>query len=124
MKYLKQFAIILAFTFIGETIHFLFPLPIPASIYGLVFLFFCLYTGYLKTSEIRESASFLLDIMPVLFIPAAAGLLQIWDILAPIWLPFITITMIATCIVLAVSGKVVQTARKITHNKAALQTDT
>ena len=117
MKYLKQFAIILAFTFIGETIHFLFPLPIPASIYGLVFLFFCLYTGYLKTSEIRESASFLLDIMPVLFIPAATGLLQIW-------LPFITITMIATCIVLAVSGKVVQTARKITHNKAALQTDT
>ena len=35
MKLIKQFIYIIAFTFIGELLHFLIPLPIPASIYGI-----------------------------------------------------------------------------------------
>ena len=42
MKYLSQFMIILGFTLIGETLHRLVPLPIPASVYGLVLLFLAL----------------------------------------------------------------------------------
>ena len=37
-KYLFQFARILAFCFLGEFCHAVLPLPIPASIYGLVLL--------------------------------------------------------------------------------------
>ena len=39
MKFISQFIIIIAFTFIGELLHFFIPLPIPASIYGIVLLF-------------------------------------------------------------------------------------
>ena len=42
MKYLKQVSILFAFTFISEILNRIIPLPIPASIYGLVFLFLCL----------------------------------------------------------------------------------
>ena len=39
MKYLKQFLIILAISMIGEILKYLLPLPVPASIYGmLIFL--------------------------------------------------------------------------------------
>ena len=38
MKLLEQFGIILTLTFIVETIKELIPLPIPASIYGLILM--------------------------------------------------------------------------------------
>ena len=39
MKYIRQFVIILFISFIGEALKYVLPLPIPASIYGLVLMF-------------------------------------------------------------------------------------
>ena len=39
MKYIRQFGIILLITFIGEIMHELIPIPVPAGIYGIVLLF-------------------------------------------------------------------------------------
>ena len=36
MKYLKQLVIILLFSFLGELLQELLPLPVPAAIYGLL----------------------------------------------------------------------------------------
>ena len=47
MKYLKQFLIILSISLVGELLKYLLPLPIPASIYGMVILFVALLTGCL-----------------------------------------------------------------------------
>ena len=55
MRYVKQFGIILLISFLGEVLHALLPLPVPASIYGIVLLFLCLQTGLLKVSAIRET---------------------------------------------------------------------
>ena len=71
MKFLIQFLIIIAFSFAGELLHFLLPLSIPASIYGIILLFLALETKLIKVKHIRETSSFLIAIMPVMFIPAA-----------------------------------------------------
>ena len=42
MRFIKQLLIILGVTFAGEALHFLLPLPVPASIYGLVLMLLCL----------------------------------------------------------------------------------
>lgn len=47
-KYLFQFARILAFCFLGEFCHAVLPLPIPASIYGLVLLLAALLLGLVQ----------------------------------------------------------------------------
>ena len=39
MKYLLQFGIIMAVSFAGELLHDFLPLPVPASIYGILILF-------------------------------------------------------------------------------------
>ncbi len=39
MKYIRQLGIILLVSFLGELLHYLLPLPVPASIYGIVLLF-------------------------------------------------------------------------------------
>lgn len=108
MKYLRQFLWILLFSFLGEALKALLPLPVPASIYGLVLLFVALELGILKLSAIRETGKFLIEIMPVLFIPAGAGLIDSWDALRPMCIPVIVIMIVSTVVVMVISGRVTQ----------------
>lgn len=78
MKLLYQFGVILAVTFVGELLYALLPLPIPASIYGLIVMLICLGTKVVKLSQVKIAADFLIDIMPPMFIPAAVGLIVVW----------------------------------------------
>lgn len=108
MKILHQFCIILFLSFLGEILHTLIPLPVPASVYGLVLLFAALCAGVLKLEQVKEAAGFLIEIMPVMFIPAAAGLLDAWPFLQSVWIPVMLITLITTIMVMAVTGRVTQ----------------
>ena len=117
MKYLRQFGIILFVTFLGELLHALLPIPVPASVYGLVLMLSALCTGILKTDQVKETANFLIEIMPVMFIPAAAGLLDSWPLLRSIWMPVAAITLLTTVIVMAVTGLVSQFLLRKGHGK-------
>lgn len=108
MKLLYQFAIILFVSFLGEILYLVIPLPIPASVYGLILMLAALCTGIIKLKQVKEAANFLIEIMPVMFIPAAAGLLDSWSALKPIWIPVILITLITTVVVIAVTGQATQ----------------
>ena len=108
MKFLRQFMIILLLSFLGEVLKMFIPLPIPASVYGLVLMLVCLMTGVLKTSQVKNAAFFLIEIMPVMFIPAAAGLIDSWGVLRPLIVPIMIITVVITVFVMAVTGRVAQ----------------
>lgn len=108
MKYLKQFMIILSISLIGEMLHAMLPLPIPASIYGIILLFVLLVSGRLSLDQVKETGKFLVEIMPVMFIPAAVGLMESWDVIRPSWLTYILVTMISTILVMGISGVVTQ----------------
>ena len=94
MKYVRQFWIILLISAIGEGLHVLIPLPVPASVYGLVIMLIALGTHILKLEQVKEAAEFLIEIMPVMFIPAGVGLLTAWGALKPVCVPIILITVI------------------------------
>lgn len=108
MKFPRQFMIILLLSFLGEVLKMFIPLPIPASVYGLVLMLVCLMTGVLKTSQVKDAAFFLIEIMPVMFIPAAAGLIDSWKVLQPLLLPILVITVVITVFVMVITGKVAQ----------------
>lgn len=108
MNYLRQFGIILILSFLGELCHYLIPLPIPASIYGLVLMLAVLQAGILNVKSVRDAAKFLIEIMPVMFIPAAVGLMDAWPVLKPVCIPFLLIMLISTIIVMACTGWSVQ----------------
>lgn len=108
MKYVIQFLIIAAFAFVGELLHRFIPLPIPASIYGIVLLFIALELKWVKVSDIREVSSFLIAVMPIMFIPAAAGLMESWGaVKSSVW-EYTLITIVSTFVVMGVSGAVTQ----------------
>ena len=108
MRYLRQFVTILSASFTGEIIHRLLDIPVPGSVFGLLLLFICLQKNIIRIEDIKETASFLLEIMPIFFIPAAVGLMQVWDALLPVWLPFVIITVLGTFTVIVAAGKITQ----------------
>ena len=79
MKYIYQFAIILLVSALGELLKYFIPLPIPASIYGLVLMLIALMTGIIKLEKIEATADFLLEIMTIVFIPGGVGLITAWE---------------------------------------------
>lgn len=108
MKYIRQFGIILIISFLGEIMHTLLPVPVPASIYGIVIMLLCLKTKILSLDSVKETGKFLIEIMPIMFIPAAVGLITVWDVIRPKCVPYIIITIVSTIIVMVVSGCVTQ----------------
>ncbi len=113
MKYLRQFLIILAVSLIGEILKAVLPLPIPASIYGMVLMFILLLTGVIKLGQVRETGRFLIEIMPVMFIPAGVGLMSSWNVLQPVLLPVSVITVITIFTVMGATGLISQTIIKM-----------
>lgn len=106
MKYMKQLGIIFAVTCVGEILKYLIPFPVPASIYGLVIMLVLLVTRKVKLEQVQDVADFLIEIMPMMFIPAAVGLLVSWEQLKSMLVPVVVITIVSTVVVMGVTGKV------------------
>ena len=98
----------MVFAFIGEVLHHFIPLPIPASIYGIIFLFLALECKVLKVKDIKETSSFLIAIMPIMFLPPAVGIVESWGLIRGAWLPYVVVIGVSTVVVMAVSGRVTQ----------------
>ena len=106
MKYVKEFGIILIVSLVGELLNYFLPLPVPASIYGLVLMFLCLMLGVIKLSDVHDTACFLIEIMPIMFIPPAVGLMASWDVIQANLVAYLIIAAVTTIVVMAVSGLV------------------
>ena len=108
MKYLYQFVIIVGFTFLGETLNRLIPLPIPAAVYGLVLLFLALQLRIVKLEHIKTAGDWLVGIMGILFVAPTVNILGCWDKIAPYLLPISVIVVVSTVVVFGVAGIVTQ----------------
>lgn len=108
MGALMEFAIILGVTLVAELLHAVLPLPVPASIYGMVLMLALLMTGAIKLDQVKRTGSFLLEIMPVMFIPAAVGLLEIITDMKGALLPIAGVIVLTTIIVMGVTGRTAQ----------------
>ena len=108
MKWMFQFAIILFITFLGEVMHSLIPWTIPAGIYGMVLLIVCLCLRLIKSEPVEGAADFLVEIMPLCFIPAGVGLMEKWSEFQRLLLPLLIAVFVITILVFVVTGRVAQ----------------
>lgn len=124
MRLLNQFAVIVIITFLGELCKQVLPFPVPASIYGLVIMLFCLCTGIVKLKQVKlkqvkVAANFLIDIMPPMFIPTAVGIIVVWDQLKSSLVPIAVITVVSTVVVMVATGWVSQILIRTSKKKGA-----
>lgn len=115
MKYIKQFTLIAFLTFLGEMLNLLLPLPVPASIYGMVLLFLALQTGILKLSQVEETADLLLGVMPVFFISPTVSLMSSIGVIRDSLAGVLVTCFVSTVVVMVVTGLVSQAV--IRHTK-------
>lgn len=106
MKYLFQMLWILLFSFLGEVLHALLPVPIPASIYGMVLLFLALTLKLVKLEQVCETGHFLVAIMGVMFVSPAVGLLKCWNVVRENLLSVAVIIAVSLVLTFFVSGLV------------------
>lgn len=117
MKYIIQIGIITGISFIAELLHAVLPFPVPASVYGLLLLLLLLLTGILKEEHIRETADFMISIMPLFFVPPSVALMTSFDIMQGSILKLLAMCMVSTVVVMVVTGSVAQYIVRIGKRK-------
>ena len=118
MKFIKQLLIILSISFVAEVMEYFIPLPVAASIYGLVLMLIGLVTGLIPLKEVEDAADFLVEIMPIMFIPATVGIMTSIDALKQILVPLCVISIVSTVLVFGVTGRVTQGIIRRDHKNA------
>ena len=128
MKYIIQIGIISGISFVAEILHELLPLPVPASVYGLLLLLFLLLTGILKEEHIRDTADFMLSIMPLFFVPASVALITSYESIKGNILKLVVMCLVSTIVVMVVTGGVsqliVRAGKKSEKQAVVLKQDT
>ena len=71
-------------------------------------IFTALITGVVKYTDVKDAGSFLIEIMPVMFIPAGVGLVNSWVNLKPILIPVSIITVVTIITVMLSTGWISQ----------------
>lgn len=108
MKYAKEIAIIFCATLAGEVLNMVLPLPIPAGVYGLFILLAGLCTKVIKIEDVDATGNFLLDTMPMMFIPVSVSLMENFDSMKAVLVPLLVIIIVSTVFTMAVTGKITE----------------
>ncbi len=117
MKYIVQIGIITGISFIAELLHALLPFPVPASVYGLLLLLILLLTGIIKEEHIRETADFMISIMPLFFVPPSVALMTSFEIMQGSIVKLLVMCMVSTVAVMVVTGSIAQGIVRIGKRK-------
>ena len=84
------------------------PLPVPASVYGLVLLLLALNFRLIKLEDVKEVGTYLTGIFPLLFVPAAAGVMELWAEMGEMLLPILIAIIPVTVLVMVSAGTTTQ----------------
>ena len=88
MKILKQLALIIAFTLLGNLLSYLISLTgfgFPGSLIGMILLFIFLLTGLVKVDSIGQVGQFFIENMGIFFVPATIAILKQLQLVSEIW---------------------------------------
>ncbi len=108
MNYIFQLAIIFGISFIGEVLNALLPLPVPASVYGLVILFTLLCTKVIKLEQVETVSEYMMAVMPLFFIEPTVGIMKSFDLIRGNVLSLFVASFLSFMAVMAVTGLVSQ----------------
>ena len=86
---------------------------------GLILMLVALCTRIIPVDRVLAPGRFLIELMPVMFVPAAAGLIDSWPTLRPMLLPLTVIMVVSTFVVMAAAGHATQAVLRRKPRKEA-----
>lgn len=108
MKYAYQVMIIGGISFAGELLNRFLPLPVPASVYGMLLLLLCLCMRWIRLEQIQETADFLLAAMPLVFVGPGVALMESFGVMKDSILGIVVISLVSTVVVMVICGWIAQ----------------
>ncbi|MBR3601535.1 MAG: CidA/LrgA family protein [Lachnospiraceae bacterium] len=115
MNYIFQLAIIFGVSFAGELLNAILPLPVPASVYGLVIMFLLLCTKIVKLEQVENVAELLMSIMPLFFIEPTVGIMNSYGLVKGKIIPLFIACFLSFVVVMIVTGLISQAIIRIQH---------
>ena len=104
MKHLGQIAIIAGVSLVGELLSYVIPLPVPGSIYGLLLMLLLLITKTIRLRQVKAVASWLLSLMPIMFVGPTVSLMTSYESYKSFLIPVIVICVVTTILTMAITG--------------------
>jgi holin-like protein len=105
---LAAITLLLVYQLIGEAVTFVFKLPIPGPVIGMLLLFLTLLArGGMRGERgdrLRETANDLLSHLSLLFVPAGVGVMVHFSRIADEWLPILAAIVGSTVLTLAATA--------------------
>lgn len=117
MKFIRQLSIIMAVSFVAEVMEHMIPLPIAASVYGLILMLIGLVTKIIPLSKVEDAADFLVEIMPILFVPPTVSIMASVEEMKQMLVPLCVISVVSMVLIMVVTGHTTQLILKITQKK-------
>ena len=108
MKYVRQLLIILLVSLLAEVLEYVIPLPVAASVYGLILMLGGLMTKIIPLEKVENVADFLIANMPIMFIPPTVGMIASVEELKKMAIPLVVICIVTTFLIMVVTGAVSQ----------------
>lgn len=107
MKYLTifiQVILIFFFLLLGEYVKGILHLPISGSIVGMILLFLSLNFRILPKSWVVHGATFLIKILPLLFVPSLVGVINFPSLFSPLGALLLFIIIFSTILGMVTAG--------------------
>lgn len=88
--------------------EYFIPLPIAASVYGLVLMLLLLITKIVPLNKVENVADFFVENLSIMFIPPTVGIMASVEEMKAMLVPLFVISMVTTLLIMGVTGKVSQ----------------
>ena len=116
-SFLHQALVIALVLFVSKIIESFMPIPMPASVIGLVLLFILLCTGIVKLGEVESVGTALTNNIGFLFVPAGISVVNSLGVLSRSPFLIILLIIISTILLLICTGYVSQFIMLFTKSK-------
>ncbi|EKU48128.1 antiholin-like murein hydrolase modulator LrgA [Staphylococcus massiliensis] len=116
-SFLHQALVIALVLFVSKIIESFMPIPMPASVIGLVLLFILLCTGIVKLGEVESVGTALTNNIGFLFVPAGISVVNSLGVLSRSPFLIILLIIISTILLLICTGYVSQFMMLFTKSK-------
>lgn len=113
-SFLHQVLVIASVLFVSSIIESFMPIPMPASVIGLVLLFILLCTGVIKLGQVEKVGTALTNNIGFLFVPAGISVVNSLDIISASPILIIGLIIISTILLLVFTGFASQILMRMT----------
>lgn len=102
--FLSQAFIFATVMFVSNLISMYLPIPMPASVIGLVLLFVLLTTKIVKLEQVEQLGTSLTGLISFLFVPSGISVIQSLGVMQEVGVQVVGVIIIATIMLLATTG--------------------